>query len=291
MIARKRTVLVTGVTGKQGGAAARHLLDRGFSVRGLTRDNSKPAARQCEDVGIELVQGDMADRSSLDKAVRGVHGVFSVQDPWTAGVEVEVQFGKDLADAALEAGVQHYVQSSVGSANQDTGIPHFDSKFKIEQHLKEIGLPCTILRPVFFMDNWQMPMLHDAILHGMLPQPLSIDTLLQQIDVDDIGFFVALAFENPDTWIGREFDLAGDELSMRDTAATFSRVLGKDVKYNQVGWDEFEQTVGKEMTIMYRWFEDVGYTVDIRACRREHPRLKTLEQHIKAHWAEAVTKV
>lgn len=291
MIATKKTVLVTGVTGKQGGAAARHLLDRGFSIRGLTRDTTQQSARQCAEVGIEMVRGDMGDRSSIDKAVRGVHGVFSVQDPWTAGVDAEVQFGKNLADAALDAGVSHFVQSSVASANHDTGIPHFDSKFEIEQYLKKIGLPCTILRPVYFMDNWQMPMLRDAILHGMLPQPLSIDTLLQQIDVDDIGYFVALAFENPETWIGREFDLAGDELSMRDVAATFSRVLGKEVKYNQVGWDEFQDTVGEEMTIMYRWFEDVGYTVDIQACRREHPRLKTLEQHIKAHWAEAAARV
>lgn len=291
MIAIKRVILVTGVTGKQGSAVARHLLDRGFSVRGLSRDLTKPAVHQCEEIGIEMVQGDMSDRLSLDKAVRGVDGVFSVQDPWVAGVDAEVQFAKNLAEAALEAGVEHFVQSSVASANHNTGIPHFDSKYKVEQYLKQVGMPCTTLRPVFFMDNWQMPMLHSAILHGTLPQPLSINTRLQQIDVDDIGYFAALAFEHPELWINRAFELAGDELSMGQVANTFSRVLGKDVTYQQVDWDEFEKTVGSETTTMYRWFENVGYSVDIQACRREHPRIKTLEQYIKARWAEAAARV
>lgn len=286
MIAHSHTILVTGITGHQGGAAARHLLDRGFNVRGLTRNTVKEDSQQLIDAGIDMVQGDMDDRDSLDMAMRGVQGVFSVQDPWVAGVDGEVRFARNLADAALQAGVQHFVQASVASADRDTGIPHFESKHKIENYINDIGLACTILRPVFFMDNWQMPMLRDAIAHGMLPQPLQPETRLQQIDVDDIGLFAAMAFENPDKWIGRTIELAGDELSMRDTADTFSRVIGKDVKYTQVAWDEFEQTVGRKMAIMYRWFEDVGYSVDIEACRREHPGLKTLEQHLKMHnWA------
>jgi uncharacterized protein YbjT (DUF2867 family) len=277
MIAHSHTILVTGITGHQGGAAARHLLDRGFNVRGLTRNTDKEDSQQLIDAGIDMVQGDMDDRDSLDMAMRSVQGVFSVQDPWVAGVDGEVRFARNLADAALQAAVQHFVQASVASADRDTGIPHFESKHKIEKYINDIGLACTILRPVFFMDNWQMPMLRDAIAHGMLPQPLQPETRLQQIDVDDIGLFAAMAFENPDKWIGRTVELAGDELSMRDTADIFSRVIGKEVKYTQVAWDEFEKTVGREMAIMYRWFEDIGYAVDIEACRREHPGLKTLE--------------
>lgn len=290
MIATKQTILVTGVTGKQGGAVARHLVERGYLVRGLTRHRDKPEAASLRDMGIELVEGDMDDRTSLDAALQNAYGVFSVQDPWVAGLDAEVRFAQNLIDAAANAKVEHFVQSSVAIANHNTGIPHFDTKQTIEQMLHERKLPHTIIRPVFFMENWEMPMLRDAIIHGMLPQPLSPDTLLQQVAVDDIGIVTAMAFDEPGTWIGRAFDLAGDELSTNDTAATFTRVLDMQVKYIQVPWDEFEQTVGSEMAAMYRWFEDVGYTVDIAACRNVHAGVKDLETYLRTHeWAKAAT--
>jgi len=276
-----RLILVTGATGQQGGAVARKLLERGFAVRVLTRDTQKPAAKELAGLGAEVVEGDLDDRASIERALEGVRGVFSVQQFAETGVEGEVRQGKALADAAKEAGVEHFVYSSVGSAHKETGIPHFDSKWEVEEHARGIGLPCTVLRPVFFMQNWEW--MREPILGGALPQPLDPEKPLQNVAVEDIGAFAALAFENPDQWIGREVDLAGDEMTMTDIAGAFSRVTGREVSYVQTPWDQFEEQMGEEFAVMYRWFDDVGYEADIGALRSEHPGLTSLEDYLRGH--------
>src|ERR687886_2667436 len=142
----ERLILVTGATGKQGGAVARSLLDRGFRVRALTRDPQRPEAQALTEQGAEVVQGDMEDRSAIDRVLEGAYGVFSVQNFWETGYDREVRQGKTVAEAAKAAGVEHFVYSSVGSAHRQTGIPHFDSKWEVEEHIRQIGLPYTILR-------------------------------------------------------------------------------------------------------------------------------------------------
>jgi uncharacterized protein YbjT (DUF2867 family) len=283
----ERLILVVGATGKQGGAVARSLLDRGFQVRGLTRNPQKPEAQALTQQGAEVVQGDMDDRSAMDRVLEGAYGVFSVQNFWETGYDREVQQGKTVADAAKAAGVEHFVYSSVGSAHRETGIPHFDSKWEVEEHLRQIGLPYTILRPVFFMQNWEV-FGRDQIFAGTLAQPLDPDKPFQTVALEDIGVFAAVAFENPDEWIGREVDLAGDEMTMPEYAETFSRVIGREVNYYQVPWDQFEQAAGEESYRMYRWFNDNGYEADIAALKKEHPGLVSFEQYLRAHgWENA----
>lgn len=282
------TILVSGATGQQGGAVARHLLDRGFRVRALTRNSEQEAARKLAEGGAEVVEGDFLDRPSLDRALDGAYGAFSVQNFWTAGAEGEIRQGKAFADAAADAGVEHFVYSSVGSAHRDTGIVHFDSKWEIEEYIRDLDLPATILRPVFFMENWAG--FKDAIQSGTLALPLSPDTTLQQIAVDDVGAFAAMAFADPDEWIGREIDLAGDEPSMRETAATFTRVTGHEVRYRRMPWADFEDQAGEESAVMFRWFEEVGYEADIEELREMHPELKRLEPFLREHgWAHERT--
>jgi uncharacterized protein YbjT (DUF2867 family) len=282
-----RSVLVVGSTGQQGGATARSLLKRGFAVRALTRDPEKPEARELAGRGAELARGDLDDRSSVEGALEGVHGVFSVQNFWETGYEREIEQGKRLVDAAKDAGVEHFVYSSVGSAHWETGIAHFDSKAKVEDYLRGSGMPYTILRPVYFMQNWEM-FGRDQILGGTLAQPLDPDRPLQMLDAEDIGVFAAMAFENPEGWIGREVDLAGDEMTMPEVAATFSRVIGREVGYYQVPWDQFEEAAGEEAAVMYRWFNDHGYEADIAALREEHPGLVTFERYLRTHgWENA----
>jgi len=281
-----RSILVSGATGQQGGAVARSLLERGFAVRALTRSPEKPEAKELAGLGAEVVSGDLEDRSSIEGVLEGVRGIFSVQNFWEAGYEGEVRQGVQLADAAKAAGVEHYVYSSVGSAHRQTGIAHFDSKWEVEEHVRGSGVPYTVLRPVFFMQNWEM--MREPILGGTLPQPLDPDKPFQMIAVEDIGVFAAMAFQNPDEWVGREVDMAGDELTMPEIADTFSRVIGREVGYYQVPWDQFEEQMGEEYAVMYRWFNDYGYEADITALKREHPGLISFEQYLRVHgWENA----
>ncbi len=280
------SILVSGATGQQGGAVARHLLAAGWAVRALTRDPAKPAAQALAARGATVVRGDLDDRASVERAVAGASGVFSVQNYYEAGgAEGEIRQGVALADAAKAAGVRHLVYSSVGSADRRTGIPHFESKARIEEHVRGLGVPYTILRPVFFMDNWAWA--RDAIRGGVLAQPFDPDKPLQQVAVDDIGAFAALAFADPATWRGRAVDLAGDELTMPQSAEVFARVICRPVRYERIPMDRFEQAAGKESATMFAWFNDVGYAADIPALRATYPRLTTLERYLRdAGWAD-----
>ncbi len=280
-----RLILVTGATGHQGGAALRHLRERGFPVRAITRDPEKPKARSLAAHGVEIVRGDLEDSASVMRALEGVYGVYSVQN-WQDGAEAEVRQGIHLADAANRSAVSHFVYSSVGSADQNTGIPHFDSKFRIEEHIRGTGLSYTIFRPVFFMENWLG--MRGGIDKGTLALPLMPETRFQMIAVEDIGAFVAMAFEHRGKWQGRAVDIAGDDLSMTELAEAFSRASGHEVKYQQAPWDRFEQQAGPEMAVMYKWFQNVGYHVDISSLRDERPQLMKFDAWLNANWRNSV---
>src|SRR4029077_9126350 len=147
-----RTILITGVTGHQGGAVAQALQGTGFYLRGLTRKPESERAVALARHGVDVVKGDLDDEATLRGALAGAWGVFGVQNTWEAGVEREEAQGKRLATLAREAGVEHYVYTSVGSAQKRTGIPHFDNKWRIEETVRGLRLPShAILRPLFFM--------------------------------------------------------------------------------------------------------------------------------------------
>jgi len=283
-----KVILVTGATGQQGSATVRHLLANGWRVRALTRDAGKPAAQALAQSGADIVQGDNDDRASLDAALEGVYGVFSVQNNWLPGVGVvgEVRQGKLIADAAQAANVQHFVYTSVGSAERSTGIPHFESKWQIEQHIHALSLSATVLRPVAFMENFQWS--RQAILGGTFSGfGLRPDKTNQLIAVDDIGAFAAIAFENPQEYIGKSIEIAGDELTEPQTAETFSRVIGRPVQLGQATYDP-QQPPDPELIKMIQWFNDDGYRADIPALRKLYPALTTLETWLrKTGWENA----
>jgi uncharacterized protein YbjT (DUF2867 family) len=278
-----KTILVTGATGRQGGAALHHLRDRGFTVRALTRTPGSPAALRLTGPGTEITQGNLEDAHSLARALDGVHAVFSVQD-YTQGYASEVLQGCNLAHDANRAAVSHFVYSSVAAADRDTGLPHFNSKLEIENYIRKIGLHFTIFRPVFFMENFFA--MKPAIDQGAFSMPLSPTTRLQMIAVDDIGAFAAMAFEHPGHWANRTMELAADELSMEEIAAAFSRVIGRTVQYSQIPWDVFEQKAGKEIADMFRWFEREGFHVDLPAVRQEKQQLLTLDRWLDVNWSK-----
>ncbi len=259
----------------------RHLQKKEFKLRALVRDPNSDQARQLTGHGEEVFQGSLDDPDSLMRAMDGVYGVFSVQ-PYSAN---EIQQGVAVIEAAKRQGVSHFVYSSVGSADEETGIPHFESKIKVEERLRSSGLQYTIVRPVFFMENWQRGF-GESIRSGQLQQPLSPTANLQMVAVDDIGAFAVLAFEHPGKWKNRTFSLAGDELSMQQIADAFSSVMARDVRYVQVSWDQFEKNMGRELTVMYHWFEEKGFHFNIQEVRREYPQTHTFDQWLglKAYW-------
>lgn len=282
----QRLVLVIGATGNQGGAVARHLLQRGkFKLRALVRNENKPASLALQQAGVELVKGDLNDRASLERALAGVYGVFSVQD-FKDGAATEIRQGKSVADAAKGAKVQHFVYSSVGSAERNTGIPHFDSKFQVEEYIRAIELPYTIMRPVFFFYNYNM--MHSMIENGTLFQPLSPETKLQQLSEEDYGTMVAEVFERPTDFMYREIEVASVDMTMPEIAAGLSHVLGQAVNYQQIPFKAFEQQAGAEVTIMYRWFENVGYIADFAQLKRDFHKLTDFESYLHSgNWVKS----
>ena len=263
------TILVTGATGQQGGAVGRALRARGHKVRALTRKPDGEAARALTARGVEVVRGDLDDAASLEKALAGVWGVFAVQNTWEAGVEREEAQGKRLAELARGAGVQHYVYTSVGSAHRRTGIPHFENKWRIEQTVRRLAFPSyAILRPVFFMENFQTPWLKPGLDEGKLMVAVRPDTPLQMIAVDDIGAYGLLVFEQAERFNGRELDIAGDEVTMPEAARILGEAMKRKVAFVPVPIEEVRKG-SADAAVMYEWFDRVGYDVHIRSRSRE----------------------
>ena len=283
-----KIIAVTGATGQQGGAVARKLLADGWQVRALTRDAGKPAAQALAALGAQLMPGDMDNREELASAFRGAYGVFSVQNFWlpTVGFDGEIRQGKNVADAAKAAGVKLLVYSSVGAAHRGMGQKHFESKWIIEQYIHTLGTPYAILRPAAFMDNhnWSRP----AILNGTLSSMgISPEKTVQTIAVEDIAVFAALAFADPEKYLGRTLELAGDELTEQQTAQIFSKVIGRPITLAVPGAGPRRRT-DDEMKAMFDFFNGEGYTADIPALRKLHPGLLLLEQYLRKNgWENA----
>lgn len=271
-------ILVAGATGQQGGAVARHLLSAGFKVRALTRDGKSDKAQALIAQGAELVQGNLEDRAALDQALRGVHGVFSVQNFWLpeVGYDGEIKQGKLLADAAQAANVKHFVYSSVGAADRGMGQKHFESKWQIEQHIHALELPSTILRPVAFMDNynWQRAAISNGTFTGF---GLRSEKTIQLIAVEDIGAFATLAFEHPQVYLGKTIEIAGDELTEMQIAAALTRVIGRPVQLAAPQMPE-GAAPSPEQLAMFTFFNGQGYDADVPALRQIYPALHTFEQ-------------
>ncbi len=279
-------ILVTGATGKQGSAIIRHLLKYGQEVRAMTRNPFK--AEQLENLGVEVVQGDLLDRKSLDSVLDGITRMFLVTTPYESGVEEELLQGLTAVDAAKDAGIEYLVYSSVGSADRNTGIPHFDSKWKIEQHIRELSLDYFILRPVYFMDNFGSPWVLPSLQKGVLELPIKEDQKLAMVAVDDIGKFIAQAFVYPERFIGREIEFAGEELTMPQALAIISKFTGQTLVYREMPEDNAEKAFGRDSALMYKWFNEVGYNPDIEKIEKQFsfPMTRFSEYIRKVGWPD-----
>ena len=212
-----RLILVSGATGTQGGAVARELVARGYQVRGLTRNPDSDASMALNALGVEMVRGDFDEPDSLDAALAGAYGAFSVQQYRGVGVDGEIRQSKAFADAAKRARIEHFVYTSVSKAPLGTGVPQFESKLQIENYIRALDMPFTIIRPASFMNGFEA--LRDAATAGQISGPLPPDLARIYIAPRDIGRFAAEAFDHPESWLGTTTSIAGERISYANVAA------------------------------------------------------------------------
>ena len=276
---KNKKILVAGAIRQQGGDAVSHLLAQGHRVRVLEHDPGKAKVMQGPDIhgirdpDLQVIQGNIRKQEDLEKALDGVGGVFLMSHSGE-GPEEEVSHGKAVIDACAEKEIGHVVYSSVCCANKKTGVPQFDSKYAIEEYLKESGLSYTILRPVWFMEHFASPWYRPSIEKGVLATPLRADRPLQMVSADDIGRIVAEVFTKPSKFTEREIDIAGDQLTMNEIAAEISRVLNHPVRYEQIPEDRAGEAVGQHWIPMFRWLNEHGYDADLWLVQKQFQRFQ-----------------
>jgi len=245
----QRNVLVIGATGQQGGSLARLLLQNKHKVYALTRNrNARSSAIQdLENRGANIVEGNLDDPDSLRQVVKNIESIFLMGTPFEDGIEGEISRGKLVADIAKENKVEHLVYSSVVNADKNTGIPHFESKYKVEQYIDKLGIPYTIIGPTFFMENLLDPRLRPALQQGQLALPLSPSTILQQISVQNIAEFSAMVIESPERFLGKRIDIASDEVTGQKATEILSNALGHEIKYTSI------PAPNEDLARMFEW--------------------------------------
>jgi len=265
-----RKILVTGATGQQGGSLARLLLEKKHKVYAFTRsrDAQPSAVQDLVNKGAKIVKGDLNDPDSVRHAVKEIDSIFLMGTPFEDGTEGEIRRGKLMADIAKENKVEHLVYSSVVGANKNTGIPHFESKYKVEQHIKNLGIPYTIIGPTFFMENLLYQ--RQGLQQGQFTLPLSPSTILQQIPVQNIAEFLALVIESPEHYLGKRIDIASDEVTAQQASEILSNLLENKIKYTPI------PAANEDLGRMFEWYEKVGTDIDIKSLHKKYPSVNWL---------------
>jgi uncharacterized protein YbjT (DUF2867 family) len=258
-----RIVVVTGATGRQGGAVARHLLADGWRVRALTRRPERRRARELAALGAEVVGADMTDQEGLARALDGAYGVFSVQNPMISGTDGEIAQGRNVADAARRTGVRHVVYASAGTGATGTGIGSWESKLVVQRHLEDLGLPLTVLRPNAFLELMTDRGYFPAVsTWHLMPELMGADRPVYWLGVDDLGAIAARAFADPATFVGRDLKLAADVRSLAECRRIWREVTGRAPRSLPMPVWMFERFVGTDLTTMWRWLRTAEIDVD-----------------------------
>ncbi|WP_329255980.1 NmrA family NAD(P)-binding protein [Actinoallomurus sp. NBC_01490] len=287
-----RPILVTGATGKQGGATVRRLLAEGWPVRALVRDTTAPAAAALAAAGARLVRGDFDDPASLRPALDGAAALFGIppltDGPAGRGTDLEAARGRALIDAAAAAGIEQVVFSTVASASATSRGSA--GKALIEEYLHDnIALP-TVLRPVRFMTNYLgvgrtgIEGISGGVHRHLFPphEPMQI------IALEDIAEFAALAFADPARYAGRTLELAGDQPTPVEAAAAISEAIGVPVRYERLTEDEAAAVGPQAAEARKRWEAGQGWHADIEALRVIHPGLRTFADWLAESGAAAL---
>jgi uncharacterized protein YbjT (DUF2867 family) len=280
-----KTILVTGATGKQGGAVIKNLLasDKAssFHIIAVTRDSSSNGARRLAALpGISVITGDFSDCTAIFGQAGPVWGVYSVQ----INSNDEEVHGKAMVDAAVAHGVQHFVYSSGDRGGPEksqvdpTNVKNFAAKYSIEKYLiaqatlSRQAMTYTILRPVTFFENL------GADIHGKgfarMWEQLGTKKL-QFVSTSDIGWFAAQSFLHPEDYKSASLTLVGDELTQPEADIIFKEITGQSMPMAPCVIASTVKLVLKDSAgDMFRWFGEAGYGGDIQATRKIYPAIK-----------------
>lgn len=288
----RKTVLVTGATGSQGGAVTKNLISGGHHVRALTRNTGSESAIHLKDNGAEVVRGDFENPATITEAATGADVVYVMGTPFELGLEAEVKQSIAAIDASIEAGVDHVIYTSVASALDRSQVPHFDSKATVEAHLTQTGVNYTILAPVAFLGDvteypfWEgfVPGAGDGVKDGVYAFPIPSETPLQMVSLEDLGQFAQLVVENPSRFQGERIELASFAITGTHVAESLTRHLPWTVRYRAIPLDAWEELAGHDGRKMAEFFTRGGYTVDIEGLHGAYPEV---EWHSVQDWMDS----
>ncbi len=284
---KDKTIFVTGATGNQGGAVLRYLVSSGFRVKALVRNPSTDAGKRLVHPNVEIISGDLNDPRTYQHHLDQVDAVFCNLS-FKNGVDKELNQGFNLVNNAKERKVKYFLYSSVIGCDANTGIPHWESKFKIENHLKESGIDYTIIRPTSLYENLLIPEVYKRILKGKLVLPTNGNKVQQFISAEDIGKISTAIFFDPVKYTGKTLTVAAEQMDGTQLAAVLSKALGKTITYQKLPMIITRLVMGKDLTKMFRWINenDALFVKDISAIRNEFPGMLSLEDWAKIRFTK-----
>lgn len=241
-----KKILVTGATGAQGGSVVQHLLKRKnqYQIKCLTRNPDSDSAKQLKNQGVEVVKGDLSDKQSLIDAMKDCQYVFGVTNFWEH-FETELKHGYNLIDAVAASPIEHFVLSTLPSADRLSGgtlsVPHFETKAKMEDYCRtKTRINYTFVHPAFYFENF---------LYFLPPQKKEDNTFefgfpqgntpLAGIAIEDLGGIVCPIFDNTKAYVGKIVGAVSEDLTGKQYADKMSEVLGVNVNYIDIPRDVF----------------------------------------------------
>lgn len=278
-----KTIFVTGATGNQGGAATRNLLSNGFHVKALVRNPAKLSTHE----NLQIIKGDLNDPGTYKDHLNDSDGVFCNLH-FNNGVDKEVKQGIDLINLARTSHIKYFIYSSVIGCDLNTGIPHWESKFKIENHLKASGIDYAILRPPSFYENLLFPQVKSRILKGKLVLPTRKDKVQQFMSATDVGKIATTIFSEPGKHRNTTMNLAVDQMNGEELALLLSEVMKRKIKFQQLPMFIAKLVMGRDLARMFHWVNhnDVIFVKDMNAFNKQFPPMLSLRDWIKIHFGE-----
>ena len=264
----KKQIFVTGITGNQGSAVARHLIDSGHKVTGLTRNANSEKAEHWKNQGVRIVEGNLNDSNTYQSEMKKSDAVYFVQS--LQGKNSEIQQGKKFIDMVTSNNIKHLVYSSVLGADLNTGVPHFDSKYELEKYLISSNINYTILRPASFYENYLFPRVANDIKDGKFVSPLKKTCKQQIIGVDDIGKIAAQVIISPENYLNRTLSIATDEIQIGNLPQLFSEAIKRPVQYKKLPGFIVRLAMGRDLYKMIKYMNQNNFCVinnvqDVRA--------------------------